>query len=160
MRALLCRGTRTLVSWHVPTALHFACALLNCRTSVASVRRAEEFAFLEGACFERPRGVPGRRACDPRFSKRKAELLPWLEPDQPPATRRGAEKEGKARGGTSGKKAGQNPTMLDQFVAQRTKEDSPDEAGEDDEFGDGVDGELIDHADGTMSLGAPTEAPP
>ena len=101
-----------------------------------------------------------------KILKVDVELLPWLEPaDQPQAVRHGggAARESKATGGTGGKKAEQsrqNPTMLDHFVAQRAKEDSPGGAGEDDEVGGVPDGELIDYADGTMSLGAPNDAPP
>ena len=133
------------------------------------MRRAEEFAFLEGAPLcpcplpapvHRPRAAlhctaEAAGCCELQAEPTPAptELLPWLEPSEPQAgTRRG---DGKARsggggGGGGGKKAPTTVT-LDQFVAQRAQN-----GGQEDSWDAGGSG-YVEHADGTLSLG---EAPP
>ena len=90
-----------------------------------------------------------------------AELLPWLE------TAKQSEGRKEAQSGRKGKKPaekngeGSKVKTLDHFVGKSragkaTAGDSDD--GEDDE--DLLAGNLIEHPDGTLSLGGPADAPP
>ena len=110
------------------------------RCSVASVRRADEFAFLEGTY-----------RCAQVFlslTMHLSELLPYLEPEPAaPGRSKARTREGNERS----KLTGQN-TMLDQFVKKPAKDGTPDED-------DGTpQTEVITHEDGTMEV-VPVEAP-
>ncbi len=112
------------------------------RCSVASVRRADEFAFLEGmyVLYLMSSGTPISTP----------ELLPYLEPEPAaPGRSKARTKDGSERGKLTGQS-----TMLDQFVKKPTKDGSPDE-----QDGGAPQTRVLTHEDGTMEV-VPVEAPP